>query len=101
VAPNPAAAQPGFDRLAHPAPGNNSKQQGGALFAQARALPRPAAPTIAMGPSSPAPRVRVQGLGAGIGGFMKAARVLTGSSDKELSVNAWMQKQRDSEGLSR
>lgn len=86
--------------LSEPARGPSIDRPKTGLFAQASKLAKPAAPTLSQGPKAPAPRVRAQGLGTGIGGFMRAVRALAPSTP-EISAAAWQQKSRDSGGLSR
>lgn len=75
----------------------NARQ--GPLFEQARALPKVAAPVQAIGPQSPPPRPRAQGLGISLSSFVKAARVFAPRENGELSAAAWMQQRREADGL--
>lgn len=80
--------------------GRNPNRQG-ALYTQARALAPTRTPTLSIGPQAPAPRIRVAGLGTGIGSFISAARALAPRDQNyELGVS-WMKSQRDSEGRGR
>jgi hypothetical protein len=73
----------------------------GPLFEQARSFPKVAEPVRAIGPENPAPRVRAQGMGLGFASLIKAARALQPREQSDLSAAAWMQKRRDSDGISR
>lgn len=84
-----------------PAKSLASPNQTGALFDQARSLARVSEPVRSIGPENPAPRVRAQGMGLGFASLIKAARALAPKEPGDISAAAWMQKRRDTDGLSR
>lgn len=84
-----------------PAKSLASANQTGALFDQARSLARVSEPVRSIGPENPAPRVRAQGMGLGFASLIKAARALAPKEPGDISAAAWMQKRRDTDGLSR